>query len=184
MALGTPATGRLVDRFGTVVVLRTTGLGQLGYVFAASAVLNAAGVALLLRCAGAVHLPRREHPAPLTAVFRQPGTSRVLVAVLGWAPTLGGLEYAVIGWCAAEGRTSLAGVLSGVTAVEAVLGRLPSVGGFTRLIAETTRVATAGSIVEHLGAGGAALFGIGCALGVAAMPATTRAPAYDDLAAH
>ncbi len=235
---------------GAGVVAAATWLGQLGYVFVASSALNALGVALLLRCAGALHLPQREHPASLTAVFRQPGTPRVLVAIFGWALTLAGFEYAIIGWCAATDRVSLAGALSGVTAVGAmvasavlggrhagrwsrvrtstwmfawalamvplalvvgtpaalwlivtlaIVGRLPSVGGFTALIAETTLVATGGlrtetfawrmtihlagsgvgaalfgTIAEHLGAGWSALIGIGCALAVGAVLAVTR----------
>ncbi len=227
---------------GAGVVALATWLGQLGYLFLASSALMAAGVALLLRCAGAVHLPKREHRASLTAVFRQPGAPRVLTAIFGWAWTLAGLEYAVIGWCTATGRVGLVGVLIGVTAVGAmaasallggrraerwgrvrtstwmllwalalaplalvaqndsalwlmtvvaVVGRLPSVGGFTGLIAETTRVATAGlrtetfawrmtihlagsgigaavmgTVAERLGAGWSALVGLGCAAAV------------------
>ena len=105
---------------GAGVVALATWLGQLGYLFLASSVLNAAGVALLLRCAGAVHLPRRGRAAALTAVFRQPGAPRVLLAIFGWAWTLAGLEYAVIGWCTATDRVSFAGVLIGVTAIGAM----------------------------------------------------------------
>ena len=230
---------------GAGTVALATWLGQLGYVFVAGAALNAIGIALLLRCAGAVHLPRREHAASLTAVFRQPGMPRVLVAIFGWALTLGSLEYAVIGWCESVHREGLAGVLMGVTAVGAMVasavlggrhsdswsrvrtstwmfawalamvpfalvvqnttalwlitllavwGRLPSVGGFTAMIAETTLVATPGlrtetfawrmtihlagsgvgaavfgTVAERLGPGWSALFGVGCAVSVGAL---------------
>jgi hypothetical protein len=176
-------------------------------------------------------------------VFRQPGAPRVLAALGGWAMTLSGLEYAVIGWAADTHRPGLAGVVIGATAIGAILasavlggrhaerwsriststwmiawavalvpvalvaqhhptawlftllavvGRMPSVGGFTALIAETTRVATDGlrtetfawrmtihlvgsgvgaaacaSIADHLGAGWAAAAGVGCGVAVA-----------------
>lgn len=237
---------------GPVVVAVSTWLGQAAYALLAAAVLNAAGVLLLLRCAAAVSLPRRATRASWTAVFRQPGATRALGATFGWALTLEGLEYAVIGRTAAEHRASLAGVLLAGTAlgalaasavvggrraawwsrartatwmlawavallplavaaqlraplwligVLAVLGRLPSVGALTGLLAATTDAAAAGLrtetfawrmtanlagfglgtsvcgvVAEWLGAGWVAAFGIVCAVAVAGL-LRRRAPA-------
>lgn len=230
---------------GAGAVATATWLDQLGDLFVGCAVLTASGVVLLLRSGGAVQVPVSARRTALTAVFRQPGAFRVLAALGGWAMTLSGLEYAVIGWAADTHRPSLAGVVIGATAIAAILasavlggrhaerwsrvptsmwmlawaialvpvavvaphhpavwlftllavvGRVPSVGGFTALIAETTRVASDGlrtetfawrmtihlvgsgvgaaacaSIAGHLGPGWAAAAGVGCGVAVASI---------------
>lgn len=106
---------------GPAVVAVSSWLGKPGYALLAAAACNAVGVLVLTRCLAEVALPVRGKRAPLTAVFRQPGAARVLGSTFGWALTLEGLEYTVIGWAAARHDDGLAGLLLAVTAAGSFL---------------------------------------------------------------